>query len=97
MYLIPAQYSAPCGNLQHYLNDWSDKYIDTSNIILSGDFNIHLRTMGHSRENHRSVVLLEFSSLTNLSIINNPQTLYTYVQDGIKGRPDLTLLGNNII
>lgn len=93
---VGSQYSAPSGDLAADFDSWTSSYFDCTNVLIGGDFNVPMRTMGYSRDDSRTETLLEFLSLYNLKIINDTDSPPTYVQDDRQGRPDLTLAGDNI-
>lgn len=63
---------------------------------MGGDFNAHLKDWGYARNNVRGEILLDYLSLNELTIINDPTIEYTFKANKKKGTPDLTLSGNKI-
>lgn len=92
---IGSQYSAPSGDLEEYLDEWSGVFKDFDNLVIGGDFNVPLLSLGYTRENDRTVVLMEHLLMYSLSICNDPEAPSSFVQGSLLGRPDLTLLGLN--
>lgn len=93
---IGSQYSAPSADLDSDLSEWSNIFKDFDNLVVGGDFNAPLVSMGYTRENNRSEELMEHLMLYSLSICNDPEAPHSFVQGSITGRPDLTLLGLNL-
>lgn len=93
---IGSQYSAPSGNIENDFNEWTQIFRDFDNMIIGGDFNVPMRSLGYTREDGRTEVLLEHIINYSLTILNDPDAEHSFVQGDLKGRPDLTIAGLNI-
>lgn len=72
-------------------------FILTDRVLISGDFNVPLLSLDYSRKSDRTEVLLKYLMITNMSIMNSPDSEHTYVQDDRKSRPELTLTGLDVL
>lgn len=95
--VIGSVYAAPSGNLDSDLACWIHHFTDCSNLLVGGDFNVPLRSLGYTREDVRTETFLEYLMLSDLRLINDPGAPHSFVQDDRTGRPDLTLVGKNLL
>lgn len=56
---IGSQYFAPSGDIDNDLSEWTQIFRDFDDIILGGDFNVPMRSMGYTREDRRTEALLD--------------------------------------
>lgn len=93
---IGSQYSAPSSDLDVDFEEWCDHFTTFDDLLLGGDLNTHLTSLGYAREDGRSKILLDFLMSNGLFIINDPEADHTWQVEDRKGRPDLTLGGAGI-
>lgn len=93
---IGSQYSAPSGDIENDLHEWTHIFKDFDDLIIGGDFNVPMRSMGYTYENARTEALLDHIMNYSLTILNDPDADHTFIQGESKGRPDLTVAGLNI-
>lgn len=91
-----SQYSSPSGNLDEDMEAHAAHFNDYDRILIGGDFNVPMLDFGYTRQNDRTEILLEHLANTQLSILNDPGAPHSFIQGPLKGRPDLTLGGNEI-
>lgn len=94
--IIGSQYSPPSSDIDVDCNEWSSAFPDFERILIGGDFNVHMKSLGYARENQRTEEFIEHLVTNNLFIINDPDSDYTWSVDDRHGRPDLTLGGADI-
>lgn len=96
---IGSQYTRPHpnGDLDKDIQDWTDYFNNFSDVIVGGDFNTPLLQLGYTRETERSEILLEHLVHKDMFILNDPDAPETFEQGNLKGRPDLTIGGINIV
>lgn len=82
---IGSQYSPPSSNIENDFEAWSGVFPDLDNVIIGGDFNVPLITLGYARENDRTDTLIECLAENGLVIVNDPDAPYSFVQ-GRRGR-----------
>lgn len=85
------------GDLDDDLQAWSTFFPSYENILVGGDINVQLISLGYTRENNRTNELSEHLSTNNMIILNDPDAPASFVQRDRSGRPDLTLGGMNIL
>lgn len=90
---IGSHYSPPSGNLDAELQEWSGLFPEFDNILIGGDLNVPMRTMGYTRGSGRTEILMDHLQVNNLCIVNDTEAHPTFVQGSLSGRPDLTLAG----
>lgn len=95
--VLASVYAAPSGNLDADLSCWINYFTNCSRLLVCGDFNVPLNSLGYARENKRTEIYLEYLMISNLRLVNDPGAPHTYVQDDRKGRPDLTLAGLDVL
>lgn len=86
-----SQYSHPSGDIEEDLLSWIPQFLDTYNVLVGGEFNVSLKTMGYTWDDDRAKTVLEYLIPSRLSIMNDPDSVCTFLQDDKTGRPDLTL------
>ena len=95
---IGSFYSPPSRDLINDLPLWPQNHTNGSDLLLLSDFNAHSTLWGYNRDDARGLLLLDFITLHNLIILNDPQFLPTYErQNGTQsGRPDLSLCSRSL-
>lgn len=71
-------------------------YPDCEDVLVGGDLNVPILTLGYSRESERTDILLDYLALTEMNILNDIHEPATWTHGGISGRPDVTLGGRAI-
>lgn len=90
-------YCAPSGDLVRDLAAITNQYTSLDKMIVAGDSNVPLLSLGYSRETERTDELLEFITNYDLHLVNDVDAPPTFTQGIISGRPDLTISGLNIL
>lgn len=89
----------PSENIEEDLLSCIPQFLDTSDVLVCGDFNVNLKTMGYTGDDDGAETLLEYIIPSQLSIMNNPDAMCTFVQDDSTGQrhPDLNKDADNIL
>lgn len=93
---LGSQYSAPSSDLEADLEEWSNVFPEFSKVLVAGDFNAHLLSLGYSRQDPRGQGLVDQLMFNNMMILNDLDAPHTFVQGDLTGRPDLTIGGTFI-
>lgn len=90
-------YCPPSGNLAQDLEDVANHFSTFDKMIIGGDLNVPLIRLGYARESSRTDELLEFLTENDLHIVNDARSPYTFIQGSLSGRPDLTIVGLDVL
>lgn len=79
--IIGSQYSSPSSNIDTDCTAWSAVFPDYEKILLAGDFNVHIKDLGYSRENTRTEEFMEHLVTNGLFIMNDPEAPHSWIVD----------------
>ncbi|GIY00341.1 uncharacterized protein CEXT_145241 [Caerostris extrusa] len=89
--LLTSLYSSPSEDISTQLNEYEKAAQKASQQIICGDFNAHSTIWGYNMENIRGQKLTEFIAQYQLHILNPTGSPPTFIRNGSRGWPDLTL------
>ena len=89
---IGSQYSPPSGDLGEELQSIQRAFaLFSKYFLLLGDLNAHSPLWGYPREDERGRILVNFTLLNHLIVLNDPDSLPTFELPHIHGWPDISL------
>lgn len=98
---IASCYSAPSSDLTEDLTQISNSLTGSAPIIIGGDFNARLSSLGYRTTDGRGNTMADFILQHNLVILNDPDsnTFDTISENNVrrKGNPDLTLISPSLL